>query len=164
MLKFPLGTDASTSYDNPLPVAGVANDNGLRFIFSTGGENPLSEKDSGRYYVDTYALVNEVPYQIDKNYFDKVFTPVRGKIAMTIDTITSYQTYDAPMNYTYKITPTKIYPEHTYITIEIPPVITVLTSRVPKCHYIVKGELMTSTSMATLELSLRPYVQSYEQQ
>jgi hypothetical protein len=62
MLKFPLGTDASTSYDIPLPVDGVANDNGLRFIFSTGGENPLSEKDSGRYYVDTYALVNEVPY------------------------------------------------------------------------------------------------------
>jgi hypothetical protein len=25
MLKFPLGTDADTSYDNPLPVAGVAN-------------------------------------------------------------------------------------------------------------------------------------------
>jgi hypothetical protein len=45
-----------------LPVAGVANQNGLRFIFSTGGKNPLSEKDSGRYYVDTYALVNEVPY------------------------------------------------------------------------------------------------------
>ena len=48
-LKFPLGTDVSTSYDNPLPVSGVANSNGLRFIFSTGGENPLSEKDSGRY-------------------------------------------------------------------------------------------------------------------
>ncbi len=90
MLKFPLGTDLSTSYDNPLPVAGVANNNGLRFIFSSGGENPLSEKDSGRYYVDTYALVNEVPYQIDYNYFDDVFTPTRGTIAMLIDHITSY--------------------------------------------------------------------------
>lgn len=128
MLKFPLGTDSSTSYDNPLPVAGVANSNGLRFIFSSGGENPLSEKDSGRYYVDTYALVNEVPYQIDYNYFDNVFTPTRGTIAMVIDHITSYQTYDAPMSYTFKITPTKIYPEHTAITIEIPPVITVLTA------------------------------------
>ena len=159
MIKFPLGTDQATSYDNPLPVAGVANENGLRFTFSTGGNNPLSEKDSGRFFVDTFALVNDVPYQIDKNYFDNVFTPVRGKIAMTIDTITTYQTYDAPMNYTYKITPTKIYPERTYFTIEIPPVITVVNEvRVPKCHYIVKDELMTSTSMKTLEISLRPYV------
>ena len=59
---------------------------------------------------------------------------------MLIDDITSYQTYDAPMSYTYKITPTKIYPTETYITIEIPPVITVLTERVPRCSYIVKGE------------------------
>jgi hypothetical protein len=44
------------------------------------------------------------------------------------------------MDYTYKITPTKIYPMRTYITIEIPPVITVLGDRVPKCHYLVKGE------------------------
>ncbi len=139
-LKFPLGTDTLTSYDNPLPVSGVANTNGLSFIFSTGGENPLSEKDSGRYYVDTYTLVNEVPYQIDTNFFDNVFTPTRGTIGMVIDYITSYQTYDAPMNYTYKITPTKIYPMETYITIEIPPVITVLAESVPKCHYIVKGE------------------------
>jgi hypothetical protein len=61
-LKYPLGTDDSTSYDNPLPVAGTANSNGLQFTFSTGGENPLSEKDTGRYYVDTYALVDDVPY------------------------------------------------------------------------------------------------------
>jgi hypothetical protein len=46
---------------------------------------------------------------------------------MSIDHITTYQTYDAPMSYTFKITPTKIYPEHTAITIEIPPVVTVLT-------------------------------------
>jgi len=63
------------------------------------------------------------------------------------------------MNYTYKITPTKIFPERTYFTIEIPPVITEVNEvRVPKCHYIVKDELMTSTSMKTLEISLRPYV------
>lgn len=82
---------------------------------------------------------------------------------MTIDHITTYQTYDAPMNYTFKITPTKIYPEHTAITIEIPPVITVLTERVPRCTYIVKDEPMVSEVMRTLELSLRPFTQSYEQ-
>lgn len=81
---------------------------------------------------------------------------------MLIDHITSYQTYDAPMSYTFKITPTKIYPEHTAITIEIPPVITVLTSTVPRCTYIVKGEPMVSVVMKTLELSLRPLIQSYE--
>ncbi len=45
----------------------TANQNGLRFIFSSGGENPLSEKDSGTYYVDTYAIVDDVPYHIDTN-------------------------------------------------------------------------------------------------
>jgi hypothetical protein len=150
MLKFPLGTDALTSYDNPIPVSGVANSNGLRFVFSTGGENPLSEKDSGRYYVDTYALVNEVPYQIDKNHFDNVFTPTRGTVGMIVDHITSYQTYDSPMSYTLKITPTKIYPEKTAITIEIPPVIMPLDIKVPKCTYIVKGGSMVSEVMRTL--------------
>jgi hypothetical protein len=139
-LKFPIGTDASTSYDNPIPVAGTANSNGLQFTFDTGGENPLSEQDSGRYYVNTYALVNDVPYQIDYNYFDNVFTPTRGTVGMTIDSITSYYTYDAPMNYTYKITPTKIYPMRTAITIEIPPVIVVLGSAVPRCTYILSDE------------------------
>jgi hypothetical protein len=67
------------------------------------------------------------------------------------------------MNYTFKITPTKIYPEHTAITIEIPPVITVLTAAVPRCTYIVKDQPMVSVVMKTLELSLRPFVQSYEQ-
>ena len=81
---------------------------------------------------------------------------------MIIDHITSYQTYDAPMNYTFKITPTKKYPEHTAITIEIPPVITALSSKVPRCTYIVKDETMVSVTMATLEVSLRPFVQNYE--
>jgi len=56
----------------------TANENGLRFIFSSGGENPLSEKDAGTFYVDTYAIVDEMPYQIDTNFFTSVFTPVRG--------------------------------------------------------------------------------------
>jgi hypothetical protein len=122
-----------------------ANPNGLRFIFSSGGENPLSEKDSGTYYVDTYAIVDELPYHIDTNYFTNRFTPTRGTIGMNIYNITSYETYRAPMSYTFEITPTKKMPSLSYLTIEIPPVITVLTPTVPKCTYIVNGGSMEST-------------------
>ena len=62
----------------------TANPNGLKFIFSSGGENPLSERDSGTYYVDTYAIVNELPYQIDTNFFTDVFMPIRGTIGMNV--------------------------------------------------------------------------------
>ena len=140
----------------------TANPNGLRFNFSTGGENPLSEKDSGKYYVDTYAIVDEVPYHIDTNYFTSVFKPVRGSIRMKVHQISSYQTYDAPMNYTFEINPTKKMPEKSIFTIEIPPVITVLTATVPRCTYSVKGGNMTSTVMETLEVSVPPIVQEIE--
>ena len=92
-----------------------------------------------------------------------MFTPTRGTVGMIVDHITSYQTYDAPMSYTLKITPTKKYPEKTAITIEIPPVIMPLDIKVPKCTYIVKGGSMVSEVFRTLEVPLRPFEQSYEQ-
>ena len=125
----------------------TANPNGLSFIFSSGGENPLSEKDSGTYYVDTYAIVDEVPYHIDTNFFTDKFTPTRGTIRMNVYSITSYETYNAPMSYTFEINPTKIMPEKSILKIEIPPVITLLESKTPSCTYLVKGESMTSTEM-----------------
>jgi len=131
----------------------TANPNGMRFIFSSGGENPLSEKDSGTFYVDTYAIVDELPYQIDTNYFTSVFTPVRGKIGMNVFLISSYVTYDAPTSYTFEITPTKKMPQFSIVTIEIPPVITVLTPTVPSCTYTMNGESFTSTVMETLDVS-----------
>jgi hypothetical protein len=104
----------------------------------------LSEKDSGTYYVDTYALVDDLPYHIDTNYFTNRFTPTRGTIGMNIHHITSYQTYNAPMSYTFEITPTKKMPPLSYLTIEIPPVITVLNDIVPSCTYVVDGESVYS--------------------
>jgi hypothetical protein len=58
------------------------------------------------------------------------------------------------MNYTFEINPTKKMPEKSIFTIEIPPVITVLTNAVPRCTYTVKGGSMTSTVMETLEVSV----------
>jgi len=61
----------------------------------------LSEKDSGTYYVDTYAIVDNAPYHIDTNFFNSVFTPTRGTIAMNVFDITSYETYNSEMTYTF---------------------------------------------------------------
>jgi hypothetical protein len=69
-------------------------------------------------------MVDEVPYHIDTNYFENVFTPIRGLLRMNVYQISSYFTYDAPMNYTFEINPTKKMPEKSIIIIEIPPVIT----------------------------------------
>jgi hypothetical protein len=87
-----------------------------------------------------------------------VFKPVRGTIRMNVHQISSYQTYDAPMSYTFEINPTKKMPEKSIFTIEIPPVITVLTNTVPRCTYLVMGESMTSTVMETLEVSEPPII------
>ena len=140
----------------------TANANGLRFIFDSGGENPLSEKDSGTYYVDTYAIVDGNPYHIDTNYFTNVFTPVRGHIGMNVFLISSYETYKSPTSYTFEITPTKKMPEKSILIIEIPPVITVLTAAVPSCTYTLNGESVTSYVMETLDTSERPYIQDIE--
>ena len=80
-----------------------------------------------------------VPYHIDTNSFTSVFTPTRGSVGMIVKSITSYETYKAPTSYTWEITPTKKYPEKTIIIIEVPPVVTVLTTSVPTCTYLIKG-------------------------
>lgn len=127
--------------------------NGLRFVFSSGGYNPLSEKDSGSYDVNTYAIIKGSPYHIDKNTFYNIFTPTRGTIAMRISDITTYITYNFPNTYTFMITPSKMFPEKSIILIEIPNTITLESSTVPSCSYIVKGETQYSTSIETLEVS-----------
>jgi hypothetical protein len=140
----------------------TANSNGLQFMLNPGGNNPLSEKDSGTYFVDTYAIVNELAYHIDTNSFTNVFKPVRGIIRMNVFQISSYETYASPVNYTFEINPTKKLPEKSILTIEIPPVITVLGDVVPKCTYLINGETITSTAMETLEVSESPIVQDIE--
>ena len=81
---------------------------------------------------------------------------------MNVFLISSYQTYDAPTSYTFEITPTKKMPQNTIITIEIPPVITVLTPTVPSCTYTLNGESIFSTGMETLDVSERPFLQDIE--
>ena len=90
---------------------------------------------------------------------------------MNIYDITTYETYDAPVSYTFEITPTKKMPTLSYLTIEIPPVVTVfspieadptLPLKVPKCTYIVNGESMESTEIETVQTSQRPYSQADE--
>jgi hypothetical protein len=92
-------------------------------------------------------MVDNLPYHIDTNYFTERFTPTRGTIRMKIFNITTYETYNAPMSYTFEINPTKKMPSLSFLTIEIPPVITILTPTVPKCKYIVNDESMESTNI-----------------
>jgi hypothetical protein len=128
------------------------------FVFSSGGENPLSEKDSGSFQVDTYAIDGGLPYHIDTNVFYNVFTPTRGTVAMRISDISTYITYAYPNTYTFMITPTKKYPQDSIFIIEIPPVITIETPSVPSCTYIINGGSQTSTAIETFEVSQRPYL------
>jgi hypothetical protein len=104
---------------------------GLTFVISPGGFNPLSEKDSGDFFLNTYDIIGGVSYLIDTNTFSNVYTPTRGLIGMSIHLISSYRTYESPTEYTFKITPSKKMPGGSTITITIPPVITLVGSTVP---------------------------------
>ena len=66
---------------------------------------------------------------------------------MSVFQISSYETYASPVSYTFEINPTKKMPLKSILTIEIPPVITVLGDVVPKCTYAINGQSITSTAM-----------------
>lgn len=131
---------------------------GLTFVISPGGYNPLSEKDSGDFYLNTYDIIGGVNCLIDTNSFSTVYTPTRGLIGMSIHLISSYRTYDSPTEYTFQIIPTKKMPGGSMITITIPPVITLIGSTIPQCTYTINGHTADSTSMLTLSVSQRPYL------
>jgi hypothetical protein len=56
----------------------------LSFIFSTGGTNPISVKDSGTFTVNTYAKYSGTYYIVDTYSSDGLYTPTPGVLTATV--------------------------------------------------------------------------------